>query len=290
MADENKVSNEVPSDNIFKELSWGLDFWHTEEVKEWVVKDKIYYMRLYGNIFSIVNIGIFIIFTLLFLFVKIQNNPENYSKNFLDPFCFVILSDEMQNTGDYCSSVSSLVVDYDAKIIALKKDIVDKLSLIVKDLYIYESFIDSKEIAFLLDKKTNRLNPLDIMNDFDKMKLDFSWMDKKRIVCQWLEILSDATLNVSCDVYSSSWEEAAGWNGIIDTTWNIKSSQMEGSSLSIAASFLNFIEKNPQYNFQIIDKQKTFSSASIIWEWPYVKSTKLNIKLKYNNLKNNLSL
>lgn len=290
MADENKVSNEVPSDNIFKELSWGLDFWHAEEVKEWVVKDKIYYLKLYGNIFSIVNIVVFIIFTLLFLFVKVQNNPENYSKNFLDPFCFIILSEEMQNTWDYCSSVSSLVLDYDAKIVTLKKDIVDKLSLIVKDLYVYESFIDSKEIAFLLDKKTNRLNPLDMLNDFDKLKLDFSGMDKKRIVCNGVKIQNDSTFNVDCEVFSSSWEQADGINGIIDSSWNIKSSQLEWSSLSIAASFLNFIEKNPQYNFQIIDKQKTFWSASIIWEGPYVKSTKLNLKLKYNNLKNNLSL
>ena len=187
MAEEKKLSNEVPSDNIFKELSWWLDFWHAEEVKEWVVKDKIYYMKLYGNIFSIVNIAIFIIFALLFLFVKVQNNPENYSKNFLDPFCFLILSDDMQNTGDYCSSVSSLVVDYDGKIATLKKDIVDKLSLIVKDLYVYESFVDSKEIAFLLDKKTNRLNPLDILNDFDKLKFVINELENSYKL-EWLNI------------------------------------------------------------------------------------------------------
>jgi len=290
MNEEKKIWNDIPSDNIFKELSWELDFWHTQEVKTEVKKDKIYYLKLYGNIFSMVNITLFIVFVLLFLFVKIQNNPENYSKNFLDPFCFLILSNEMENTGDYCSSVASLVVDYDAKITTLKKDIVDKLSLIVKDLYVYESFTDSKEIAFLLDKKTNRLNPLDILNDFDKMKLDFSWMDKKRVVCEWFEIQADATLQVNCNVFSSSWEIATWWNGIIDTSGNIKSSLLEWSSLSLAASFLNFIEKNPQYNFQILEKQKTFTSASVIWEWPYVKTTKLQLKLKYNNLKNNLSL
>lgn len=290
MESENKINNDIPADNIFKELSGWLDFGKQEDEVVAPKKDKIYYLNLYSNIFSITNIVLFVIFGLLYAFVSVQNNPDNYSKSFLDPFCFVILSEEMENTGDYCSSVASLVVDYDTKTAALKADLAQKVSWIIQDLYVYESFIDSKEIAFLLDKKTNRLKVLDMLNDFDKMKLDFSWMDKNKIQCTGMKITSDSTMDVSCTVYSSSWEESKAWNGIIGTTGDIKSAQLQWSSVSVAASFLNYVEKNPQYNFQILDKQKDFTSNLIIGEWPYVKSTTLNLKLKYNNLKNTLSL
>lgn len=99
MESENKANNnEVASDNIFKELSGGLDFGKQEDETKGQKKDKIYYLDLYTNIFSITNIVLFVIFGLLYSFVSVQNNPENYSKTFLDPFCFVLLSDEIENT------------------------------------------------------------------------------------------------------------------------------------------------------------------------------------------------
>jgi len=34
--------------------------------------------------------------------------------------------------------------------------------------------------------------------------------------------------------------------------------------MTIAASFLNFIEKNPNYKFRLLEKQKEFTSENIL--------------------------
>lgn len=288
---ENKESNY--SDNIFKELSWELDFWK-EEVKqeEKEPKDKKYYLQMTLTILWIVNIVLFIIFVLSFLYVKAQGNEENYSKSFLDPFCFVILWGlQEKNTWDFCSSVTSLVIDYDAKTATLKKDILDKLSLVTWDLYTIENFVNSKEVNFLMSNKMNKLKVLDILNDFDRLKNDFSAWDKKLINCKTIKINWDNTLDMTCEIYSSSWERVDNNWGlwIVWDSWDRKTSLIEWTSITQAASFINFIEKNSSYNFQIVNKQKIFDSE-VVWEWPYVKKTKVELKLKYNNLKNNLSL
>lgn len=288
---ENKESNY--SDNIFKELSWELDFGKEEIKQEEVIeKWKEYYIRNTVSILSIVNIVLLILFVLLVWYTKAQKNSENYSKSFLDPFCFVILWDlQEKNTWDFCSSVSALLLDYENKTIELKKEITDKLSAITWDLYTIENFVNSKEVSFLMSNKMNKLKVLDILNDFDRLKNDFSAWDKKLINCKEIKISGDNIIDMTCEVFSSSWERVDNNGGlwIIWDTWDRKSSLIEWTSISLAASFINFIEKNSSYNFQVVEKQKIFDSE-VVWEWPYVKKTKIELKLKYNNLKNNLSL
>jgi hypothetical protein len=46
--------------------------------------------------------------------------------------------------------------------------------LLTEDIYAIDNFIYSKEVTFLMDAKVNKLNTINIMNDFDKMKNDFS--------------------------------------------------------------------------------------------------------------------
>lgn len=282
-----------PTDNIFKELSWDLDFWKQETPETNVkVKDKEYYLNLSYSILSVTNIILVIILIFSFVFIKVQNNSTYYSKTFLDPFCFVILWDlQEKNTWDYCSSISSLSIDYDTKTKELKNEISEKLSLVFEDLYTIENFTNSKEVAFLLDKKFNKLNVIDILNDFDKLKNDFSSWDKWLIDCKDIEISDDETISMNCNIYSSSWEFSdTNWWWIVWPTWDRNTSLVEWTSISLAASFLNFIDKNPKYNFQLLDKQKVFQTETVAWEWPYVKMTKVELKMKYNNLKTNLSL
>lgn len=280
------------SDNIFAELSWELDFWHEKDDSPVVQKkDLVYYLKLISSILLVINIITFVFVIIWFLFVKVQNNDSLYNNSYLDPFCSILLSDEMKNTADYCSSVAALIKDYENKKSKLQKDIVDKLTLIINDTYVIENFVNSKEITFLIDNKNNRLKVLDMLNDFDNLKNDFSGGDKWMLNCYQMSITKDAVLSVSCDVNSSSWEVSDNnWKWIIWFSWDRNSSVIEWTSISAAASFLNFIEKNPKYNFQLLEKQKTFSSESIVWEWVYVKKTNIKFKLKYNNLKNSLSL
>lgn len=290
---ENQEENKVNDANIFKELSWELDFWKEEvEVPTQKVKDKEYYLKLWVSILWIVNIVLFLFFILSFWYVKIQTNNSYYSKTFLDPFCFIILWDlSEKNTWDYCSSISSLIVDYDTKTTKLKDDIWEKLASVVFDLYSIENFMQTKEVAFLMNNKVDRLKVLDILNDFDKLKNDFSAWDKKLVQCEDMKISDDGNVEMSCEIFSSSWDrvDPTTWWWIVWDSWDRNTSLIEWTSISTSASFLNFIEKNPEYNFQLLDKQKTFDSQ-VIWDGQYVKKTQVELKLKYNNLKNNLSL
>lgn len=284
-------SNSAISDNIFKELSWWLDFWDDSSSSHDIKpeRDIFYYFNLSLRIFIWLNIFVFVSIIFSIIYIKVQNNPNLYSKPILDPFCIFLLSDEMKNTWDYCSSVAALSQDYKTKTESLKNEIVSKLSPIVADIYSIDNFMYSKEISFLLEAKANKLRVVEILNNFDKMKNDFSWWDKQKIVCGWVTITKE-TIDFTCDAYSSSWETSSvRWWWIVWPTWDRNSSVIEWTSITVALSFLNFIDKNPEYNFKIIDRQKIFTSDTIVWEWPYVRKTNFAFKLKYNNFLNNLS-
>lgn len=281
----------VSTDNIFKELSWWIDFWDDKkDEKKEIKKDVIYYLELSKKIFIWVNIWFFVLLFFFFSYLKIQNNVNLYSKSILDPICFLVLSDDMKNTWDYCSSVKSLESDYKTKIESLKKDIITKLSSLAEDIYSIENFAYSREVSFLLDTESNKLNIVNLMNDFDRMKNDFSTWDKKMLVCDKIKITKDEA-DFECDAYSSSWETTAiKWWWIVWETWDRNTSLIQWTSISIASSFLNFIEKNPWYNFRVLEKQKIFSSEVVVWEWPYVRKTTFNFKLKYSKPIDDLSL
>ena len=276
--------------NIFKEFSWELDFW-PEKVslyKEEVKKDKQYYLKLSNNIFSVLNIVLWFFILFFWLYLSVQNDETQADKSYLDPFCFAILWSEFKNTNSYCSSVASLIPAYNTKSQDLTAKTASWLSKIVWDVYDLENFTNSKEVTFLVNEKTQKLRVLDILNDFDKMKNDFAKTDKQSLVCDNITVNKDSELDISCEAFSSSWESSdQGW--IIWDSWE-KNSSIEWTSITMAVSFLNFIEKNPAYNFQVIEKQSDFDSESIVWEWAYVRKTKFSFKLKYNNFKNNLSL
>lgn len=295
-AENNKEGN--LSNDIFKELSWDLDFWKEKtDLNQDKVKDKEYYINLSLSILWVLNVILIIFMVLSFFYISIQKNTSYYSSSLIDPFCAVILwSYSDKNTWDYCSSVSALKQDYITKTNELKNwfvlwiDKVKWLDDIFLDLYTLENFKSSKEWEFLTLNKLNKLKVVNILNDFDRLKNDFSAWDKKMVECKNIKITSDNILTASCDIFSSSWETVdLQWGlWIIWDSWN-KKDLIWWTSISTAASFLNFIEKNPTYNFQVISKQKIFSS-DFAWEWPYVRKTKLELELKYNNLKNNLSL
>jgi hypothetical protein len=87
------------------------------------------------------------------------------------------------------------------------------------------------------------------------------------------------TLEITCDAYSQGYEEK--W--ITWFSWDInepENAKLSWTSLSVANSFLNFIEKKST-NFTLVDRQKVFSIENVIFAW-YTKKTKFNIKLKIN--------
>jgi len=64
-----------------------------------------------------------------------------------------------------------------------KKKQFSEISEIIGSLYTLENFIHSKEVTFLLDKSINRLKPLEIFSEFDKLKNDFDPFEKTKIKC-----------------------------------------------------------------------------------------------------------
>lgn len=191
---------------------------------------------------------------------------------------------------DDCSSVSALNQEYAKKTQELRTLITSKVSSLFVDLYAIENFTNSKEVAFLMSSKENRIRVLDMLNDFDNLKNDFSRGDKKMILCDKISINNKFEMDVTCEAYSSSWEKSDGvGGGILGSTASKTGDFSEGTSVSIAASFLNFIEKNKTSNFKILEKPKVFETQGVVWDGPYVKKTKIRFQLKYNNL-NSLSL
>jgi hypothetical protein len=91
---------------------------------------------------------------------------------------------------------------------------------------------------------------------------------------------------LTCDAYSQSYEN----NWIVWFSWNTekKDEYVSWTSLSLANSFLNYIEKKKDSGFTIIDKQKLFEVEPVSWDsdiWRttgYTKKTTFNIKLKIN--------
>ncbi len=277
------------NENIFKELSADLDFWEIKEELKKEKRDKEYYLKVAVTVFSVCNIFLFFVLVSVFWYVKIQNNPEMYSKSYLDPICGFILPKSVENTHSSCSSISALLRDYQEKKQTLSSDIAQKVIANIGPFYSFENFLFSKEVSFLLNAKNTKLPIMSILSDFDTMKNEFTWVDKKIIDCKGFQITSENILTANCTAYSSFW---TGSNDvtrlIIWETWK-RDSSVQWTSMTIAASFLNFIEKNPHFKFRILEKQNVFSTENIIWEWDFVKQTRFNLKLQYSDFENNLS-
>jgi hypothetical protein len=54
---------------------------------------------------------------------------------------------------------------------------------LVGDVYSISNFIFSKDISFLLDRTENKVRPLKILEEFDKLKNEFEPINKSRIRC-----------------------------------------------------------------------------------------------------------
>jgi hypothetical protein len=54
---------------------------------------------------------------------------------------------------------------------------------IIEKLYEVENFTKSKEVIFLLDKSSNKLKVLSILEEFDNLKNQFDNLDKEKIQC-----------------------------------------------------------------------------------------------------------
>lgn len=268
--------NEINESNIFKELSWELDFWKEQENENNItqIRDIFYYLRLAIKILLVSNIWIFIFLVLSFLYIKLENNNDMLEVSYLNPICPILLWFDISSQVWDCSSVRALSYKYSADISNIEQEAAKKILDIVPLLSSIKNFTLSKDVKFLVDRTQNRLKPLAMFEEFDKLKNSFSSSDKWQIKCQNIEILSSGDFSISCSAYSSD------WNTSIQTREAWKKASW--TSISLAANFIDYIEKNSK-NFEIEDKQKSFSQENFSWNWYYTKKTDFTLHMKYNS-------
>lgn len=266
---------EVSNNNIFDELAWEIDFWDDVNIEnKKIKKDKLHYIKLVWNIIWNTNIFIFIILIFLYIYLYIQNNTDLYNKTYLNPICPVILWDNIAIWDSNCSSIRSLLEVKEKEIFELKDKQYKELISLVPDIYKVDNFLFSKDIKFLLSQTESKLKVLDMIEEFDDLLKKFNWVDKGQIKCSSLDITKDSIFNISCDLFSSDWNNEVFWYD-----WTSRS-YIEWTSITLASSFLNYLEKESD-NFILLNKQKGFTKESIDSFWYYTQKTTVNLELKY---------
>ena len=272
--EENK---EIDSSNIFDEFvddSNLID--EVNKIKTERNKDVYFYFSKIWDIFQTIFWLWIITFILLFSYIYVQNNENLKNNNILDPFCIIILWD-IKSSDNFCSSIASLKKTYSESLKSIETRQVSDILSILEELYRVENFVNSKDVLFLRDKTENKLPVLSILENFDDMKNEFNSVDKQKIQCSSISIdWNKKTLSLNCVAYAEWFEKWLRWYD-----WSTNDT-LKGTSISIANSFLNYIEKQSKI-FTIVNKQKVFKSETILWKKTnFTNKTQFSLILNYN--------
>ena len=278
LKDQNK-DTETSSVNIFDEFATDSSLIdEVEKLKEEEKKDTYYYLSISWKILQNIFWFLFVIVFLLYWYIYIQKNDSFADKSLLDPICFVFNDSTISKPEGttYCSSISFLKKTYELNFETIKLEQSKKILENIIKIYEDSNFTKTKEVSFLLNKTTDRLSVLEVMEKFDLLKNDFWWIDKRKIQCQKIKIISELKiLEMECYSYSQWYEK---W--IIWFSWIKNSDEIWWTSITIANSFLNYIEKNSK-DFSLLERQKIFEIESVSWETNgYTNKTSFDVKLK----------
>ncbi len=281
MGGEKKQEN-IDSTNIFEEFSQDENL--KSEVKSTQVKKEkwgYYYLWVINKFFKLINTIFFLWFIIIGGYLYVQNNEAIKDISYLDPICFMFVDKWLLIEWESCSSISSLTKRYRELNSNLSNKYYMGIANIIEDVYYVSNFAFSKEILFLLDKTENRLLPLAILEEFDRLKNEFEPINKGKLLCTNINISWGGVLSIDCNAFSSRWDRNIVW-----LSWkNQKSENVSGTSISLASSFINYLEMNAR-DFIIIDKQKEFTFDEVADYWGYSRKTnfKLTLKLRSNTL------
>lgn len=277
---DTKTKSKIDSTNIFEDFTSDTKLW--KEVKaqeEKQSKDAFHYIKLSTEFLKILNL-IFILWICIFSaysFFQSRDTLENYS--LFEPICGLFLWEVADNVSG-CYWLTAFTDKLKADANSLKQEQFDEVAPLFEHVYELDNFTNSKSITFLLEKTDTRLQPLTILSDFDELKNKFEPIDKSKVQCFDIVIRDDMTLSARCEAYSSDWDSD------ISTIENDKKSW---TSISVASSFIDFIENSETSNFNLINKQKVFDYTNVSWNGIYTKKTDFDIDLQYNDT-NNLAL
>jgi len=270
-------NGDLNSQNIFDEFSEsqaiGDEVQKIEKLEE---KDAFFYIKKGNSALFLINLLLFISIIIALLYSYIQTSDQKKEYSFLAPVCSFFLWNIP--TWGSCYGARPILTEYENQTLELKEALVDEILPLLWDMYSIENFNLSKKVLFLLEKSNTRLRPLEIVSAFDELKWKFSPTDKKVISCYELSIHEGDMLEVTCDVFSSDWDNQITVlkdDSIVKSSWG-------GTSVSHASSFVYFLEHYSDSRFQIIEKPK-FYSREETQEAPYTQRTTIQLKMKYNS-------
>lgn len=268
-------NTDINSENIFDE------FTDSQEIKAELdendkknEKDIYYYLGKISSTLLWLNIILFLLIILGFAYVYIQNSETKREYTFLSPICSIFLWNGNIYPGT-CYGISPALNEYNQLLEQISLQQSERILPLLGDTYSLENFNLSKKVSFILDKSNSRLKPLEILNEFDKMKNIFSPTDKSEISCYDINIL-DHVISMTCDSFSSDWNTDIV--SVESTT--LKTLAWGGTSISKASSFIDFLERYPNSPFEIVNKPEKYNSESF-QSWPYTQKTTFRFDLLY---------
>ena len=275
-----KQNSQIDSTNIFEDFKADTKLWkEIKDQEQKAAKDMFYYLKIFTGWFKVINLIAILCVCVFLLYSFFQNREsfENYS--FLSPVCNLFLWDVGSDvSGCYWLTSFSNKIDQDIKV--KKEAQFERVLPLFEHVYELDNFTNSREVSFLLDTSESRLRPLKILSAFDVLKNKFEPIDKSKIQCFDLVIRDDMTLSARCEAYSSDWDS--------DIT-GIDNSKSSGTSISVASSFIDFLENTAWSQFSVISKQKVFDFETVSGNGIYTKKTNFDLELRYTDT-NNLAL
>lgn len=254
--EKNKNEDPLHTDNIFDDL-WSEDISvNTEQIELLDAKTEKY--KKYGTLLARVNILFLLIISLVWSYIFIQNRAFdlNIFSAYCSPFIWNVEIDK------WCKSITKYLDIYDEEIKKKKHLYTHSVAKVFEKKYSIDNFWESKDVSFLLDVSESKTDVVKILTEFDKIKNSFTSVDKLSVKCSSIELKKWNLLSVSCDVYSYVWD---------NERW--------GTSITIAAKLQEELDWSP--NFEVLKKQKVFSSERVSGDSFYTQKTTIVLDLKY---------
>lgn len=264
--------------NIFDEFNTNEDLKkEIEELKEEKHRDFYFYAINVGNFLKVINLLLFLFFTVIYVYIYLQEKEDLSESNILNPICDVFLWEVSSDTS-YCSSVTYALKEVKKKKVELKWKQFLNIIGIIPNVYSSVNWYEWEEITFLLNMTKNRLRPMKIIEEFDILKNNFEPDDLKKIECNDINISDDFILSIDCTV-KTRWYE----NKIVWFDWSKwENLLVSWTSISLAASFINYIKKKSKWKFTLVEFPSDFNSIdSDLIDW-YSKETSFSLQLQYN--------
>ncbi len=276
--EDDKIKDSIYSTNIFDDFSQDEKLKdEVEQSKKEQEKGRYYYLSIIARVLGIINLFFFLFYVGGVIYIYIQNSDEMDNISALNPICGAFIWEGTHDWGD-CSGVSSLLSEYERKQWNIENKVYKQIIDSISDVHYLSNFSSSKEALFLVDKEVNRMQPLKVLEEFDTLKNEFEPALKWRIQCKNIRISWNSIIEIECDAYSTDWNTRILW-----PSWKKDAVDLvKGTSMSVASSFINFLEKQSK-TFTVLEKTKmfwisNFSSSDVV----YSKKTKFELKLQLN--------